>query len=230
MTTTLYELLADGDRLISPYCWRTRFALPHKGLDATLIPIKFTEKEKIAFSGQDKVPVITDGEKVVFDSWTIACHLEDAYPDRPTLFGGDVGRALARFINSWGDKVQNPMMGSLIIFDVFQGLCPEDKAYFQKTREQRFGKALAEVQKGREERVAGFRSALEPVRSLVAEQPFISGKKPAYADYIVMGGFMWARNTSSLKLLEPNDPVFAWRDRMLDAFDGMAAGSNGLTV
>jgi hypothetical protein len=38
---------------------------------------------------------------VIHDSWAIACHLEDVYTDRPSLFGGENGRALARFINLW---------------------------------------------------------------------------------------------------------------------------------
>jgi glutathione S-transferase len=230
MTITLYELQAADDRRISPYCWRTRFALAHKELAATDVPVKFTEKDKIAFSGQDKVPVIKDGERVVFDSWTIAGYLEDTYADRPSLFGGDAGRSMARFINMWGDKVQNPALGSLIIADVFHGLCPEDKPYFQRTREQRYGKPLVEVQKGREERLAGFRAALDSVRSVVAEQPFICGAKPAYADYIVIGGFMWARSTSPFKLLDPSDPVYAWRQRMLDLYDGMGAKAKGFPV
>ena len=34
--------------------------------------------------------------------------------------------------------------------------------------------------------------------------------------------FMWARCTSPLELLAEDDPVHAWRERLLDAFDGMA--------
>ena len=36
-----------------------------------------------------------------------------------------------------------------------------------------------------------------------------------------MGAFMWARIVSPLALLEADDPVHAWRERMLDLFDGM---------
>ncbi len=38
-------------------------------------------------------------------SWTIAEHLEDQYPDRPSLFGGGAGRALTRFYQGWTDAV-----------------------------------------------------------------------------------------------------------------------------
>jgi glutathione S-transferase len=42
------------------------------------IPCRFNEKNAIAFSGQDRVPVLRDGDQVVSDSWTIAIYLEDA--------------------------------------------------------------------------------------------------------------------------------------------------------
>src|SRR6266704_883697 len=55
----------------------------------------------------------------------------------------------------------------------------------------------------------------------------IRGAAPNYADYIVFGGFQWARVVSPFKLLAENDPVYAWRERLLDAFDGMARQSPG---
>jgi len=66
----------------------------HAGRDD---PWRFTDKEAIAFSGQGRVPVLIDGGKTVADSWTIAVHLDATYPDRPSLFGGPAGMAVARF-------------------------------------------------------------------------------------------------------------------------------------
>jgi glutathione S-transferase len=59
----------------------------------------------IAFSGQGRVPVLPDGDQVVSDSSTIATYLEDAYPDRPSLFRGGGGRLVTRFVNAWADGV-----------------------------------------------------------------------------------------------------------------------------
>ena len=44
----------------------------------------------------------------------------------------------------------------------------------------------------------------------------------ADADYIVFGSFQWARCVSSFALVAADDPIAAWRDRLLDAFDGLA--------
>ena len=105
MGLQLYDLAgAEPERRFSPYCWRTKLALMHKGLPFDTIPWRFTDKDVIAFSGQGRVPVLVDGDRVVFDSWTIANYLEDAYPDRPSLFGGDGrprGYSICQCLGGW---------------------------------------------------------------------------------------------------------------------------------
>ena len=86
-------------------------ALWHKGLEADFIPVQLGQKNKIAFSGQKLVPVLREDDgRVIHDSWTIACYLEDAYGDRPSLFGGAAGRAGARFLDSWVDSAVHPAL------------------------------------------------------------------------------------------------------------------------
>src|SRR5437763_15199023 len=104
MLLNLYELVGtDEARPFSPFCWRTRMALAHKGLSADSIPWRFTEKEAIAPHGSDKVPVMLDGENAVVDSWVSADYLEDTYADQPSLLGRDGGGAVGRVIHGWGD-------------------------------------------------------------------------------------------------------------------------------
>ena len=67
-----------------------------------------------------------------------------------------------------------------------------------------------------------FRTSLDPLRRTVERQDFISGKAPAYADYVVFGAFQWVRAISDLEVLAADDPVRSWRSRMLDLFDGLA--------
>src|ERR1700727_3267877 len=101
MSIVMHDLAgADPEIRFSPYCWRTRFALAHKGLPVETVPWRFTDKAAIAFSGQGRVPVIHDGESVVADSWAIAEYLEQSYP-APSLFGSATAQAHARFINGW---------------------------------------------------------------------------------------------------------------------------------
>jgi glutathione S-transferase len=231
MALKLFELVGtDQARPFSPFCWRTRMALAHKGLGAESIPWCFTEKQAIAPHNSEKVPVLIDGETSVADSWAIANYLEDHYPERPSLFGGEGGRAVGRMINWWGDVTVVGGMFPLIVADIPGHLKPVDAAYFRQTREARFGKPLEEVVAARDTSVEGFRRALDPLRLTLRTQPFLGGEAPNYADYIVFGAFQWARVVSPFKLLAENDPVYAWREKLLDAFDGMARKSPGYDV
>jgi glutathione S-transferase len=83
---------------------------------------------------------------------------------------------------------------------------------------------------GREKTVEGFRRALDPMRLTLRTQAYLGGDRPNYADYIVFGAFQWARVVSPFKLLAEDDPVHAWREKLLDAFDGMARQSPGYPV
>jgi glutathione S-transferase len=174
--------------------------------------------------------VLIDGETSVADSWAIANYLEDHYPERPSLFGGEGGRAIGRMINWWGDVVVVGGLFPLIVADIPSHLKPVDAAYFRQSREARFGKPLEEITAARDTSVEGFRRALDPLRLTLRSQPYLGGAAPNYADYIVFGGFQWARVVSPFKLLAENDPVHAWREKLLDAFDGMARKSPGFEV
>src|ERR1700720_3104184 len=193
MALKLFELVGtDAARPFSPYCWRTRMALAHKGLGAESIPWCFTEKQAIAQHHSEKVPVLIDGETSVADSWAIANYLEDHYPERPSLFGGEGGRAVGRMINWWGDVTVVGGLFPLVVADIPSHLKPVDAVYFRRTREARFGRPLEEVVAGRDKSVEGFRKTLEPMRLTLKTQSYLGGSGPNYADYIVLGGFQGA--------------------------------------
>lgn len=222
MTLKLYELVGAGDRRFSPYCWRARMALAHKQLVAEFIPCKFTDKELIAFSGQTKVPVLVDGEDVISDSWAIACHLENKYRERPSLFGGGYGRPLTKFFNSWVDSEINAALIRMVARDIYDCVHPHDRDYFRSTREARFGCSLEQAQAERPVYMERLRQVLAPVRTLLEGQPYLCGESPAYADYVLFGTFQWVRCASPLEVLEATDPLYSWRERLLNAFDAMA--------
>jgi glutathione S-transferase len=224
----LFDLAgAESDRRFSPYCWRTKLALAHKGLTVETIAWRFTDKDAIAQSGQGRVPVLLDGDKVVSDSWTIAEYLEDSYPDRPSLFGGVDARRVTRFINCWADLVVNAALARLLLTDIYAHLHERDRVYFRESREKRFGTSLDQVSADRDTRVIEFRQSLEPARSILTVQPYLAGDHPLYADYIFFGCFMWPRSISRFQLLTSDDPIYSWRERMLDGFDGLARKARG---
>ncbi|MBD0390214.1 MAG: glutathione S-transferase family protein, partial [Nostoc sp. C3-bin3] len=173
-------------------------------------------------SGQGKVPVIVDHEQVVYDSWAIAQYLEENYLKYPSLFGGEVGKSLSRFTTDWVEAVLNPEIVRLIITDIYSHLHEKDKDYFRQTREKAFGATLEVISADRKQRVVTFRNSLTPLRRTLQHQSFLAGQTPAWADYVVFSSFQWARGVSPFPLLVADDPIFSWRDRMLDTFDGEA--------
>lgn len=213
---TLYDLTFAEDRRPSPYCWRAKLALKHKGLKWRDEPCGFNEKQKIAFAQSQTYPVIHDGTKVVKDSWAIASYLDEAYPDKP-LFPNDPGRSYARFVNGWADTVVNPSIFPMVVADMVAVCRPQDRDYVVESRSKRIGTSdFASFQKNaREKGMAAFRATLEPARRVLREQQFLAGASPAYPDIILYGTLLWPHTMSpALELLEKDDPVHAWRERM----------------
>jgi glutathione S-transferase len=223
MAITLYDLAgAEAERRFSPFCWHAKMALAHKELAFETVPWHFTEKDRLPQPNVGRVPVILAGEEVVHDSAAIADYLEERYPDRPSLFGGEAGRALVRFVQNWTETVVHIGLIRLVLLDIYRHLAAQDRDYFRSDRERRFGMSLEEVVRDREARLPAFRASLEPLRRTVERQTFLSGGAPGYADYIVFGAFQWARAISDFELLAADDPVRTWRGRLLDLHGGLA--------
>jgi glutathione S-transferase len=71
---------------------RVALALAHKGLEVETVMIDYADRSPvIEISGQELVPVIVDGERVVSDSTAIMRYLEERAPD-PPLFPRDPAR------------------------------------------------------------------------------------------------------------------------------------------
>lgn len=231
MAIQLYDLAgAEDDRRFSPYCWRTKMALKHKGLEFEALPWRFTEKDRIEFTGSKTVPVIVDGGRAVYDSFEIAVYLDQAYPSRPGLFEGTESRALSLFLNHWAVRALHPPLLRVILMDLYGKLHEKDRAYFRESREKRLGGRLEDIAADQKKWLAEFRGALEPLRPGLVQNAFVAGKGPGFADYIVFGAFQWARSVSPVRLLEPDDPVFKWRERMLELFGGYAREAKGYPV
>ena len=222
MTILLYDLVGrDLQRPFSPHCWKTAMALAHKGLDFRSVPTPFTDVATVEGGASKTVPVIRDGETIVSDSFDIALYLDETYPDRPSLFGGQGGQAMARFIERWSQLTIHPYLGAAVLMDLHSRLAPEDQAFFRNSRELRYGKPLEEVPAGRDTGLAEFRASLQPLRSMLAYQPWLGGQSPLFADYIVFGAFQWVRVMSPFRFLADGDPVAEWFGRCLELHGGI---------
>ena len=223
MAITFYDLVDKDGRRYSPYGWRVRMALAHKGLGAAVELCWHSDKEKLAFTGQHLVPVLRDARKVVNDSWNIACYLDEAYPDSPMLMNGPQGRSFARFLNYWMDSIiGRPLVRSLYL-DILKSLHPQaDAQEFRQRREERNGATLEALHANRAEDFSEINRAMLPLNELLREQPFVAGTAPAYVDYIVFGTLQMPR-VLGIEPLEPHQAgVIRWREEMRKLFNGLA--------
>ena len=222
MPITIYDLCgANQSHRFSPYCWRAKMAILHKGFQIEEVATPFTKIPEVAGGVSATVPVIEDGDNTVSDSWDIAMYLEQTYPDRPTLFGDKSGMALTKFVESWVNVSVNPIIASLIVKDIHDILSPEDQIYFRESREKRFGRTLETVQQNREERVQVLQDALRPFSRILKQQKFFGGDVPLYADYILFGSLQWPHVVSTFVLLEEDDPIMHWFKRCQSLYDGI---------
>jgi glutathione S-transferase len=224
---TLWELGGQNGRRYSLFSWRTRMALMHKGLAFETQPVCMSDKAAIAFSGGKTVPVIEDETSgqdavVVRDSWKIAEHLEDRYPQAPALFGGAIGRGVSQTFNTWVDRTVVAAMLPVIVADIHERVDPRDDGFFRDMMEKIVKKTLEQARAERDEALRRLGRALEPMQAALKRQPYVCGREPAYGDYILFSVFQWARVMSPQEVLGAEDPLRAWRERMLDLFGGFA--------
>jgi glutathione S-transferase len=179
-------------------------------------------KDKLPQPNAGRVPVIIDGDRVVHDSTVVADYLEERYPDRPSLFGGAAGRALARFVQSWTETVLQTGLIRLVMLDIHRHCAQQDQAYFRHSREERFSATLENVVRDRQALLPAFRTSLDPLRRTVERQDFLSGRQPGLCRLPRLRRLPMGRTISDLEVLAAGDPIGAWRGRMLDLFDGLA--------
>ena len=171
-------------------------------------------------AGSEKVPIIRDDGGVISDSWKIACYLEAEYPDRPTLFGGQPGQNLTYFMNLWADRELVPSLVPPLMLDVLGCVEERDAVHLRTQMETIFKKSLEDLYAERAKSLDQFRKRLAPMRRILSASPFLAGDGPAYADYITFGILQWARVVSTEKVLEDDDIVSSWFERVLDLYGG----------
>lgn len=155
-----------------------------------------------------------DGKQLVRDSFEIALYLDATYPDLPQLFGSEAEIGAARFIEAWAYPIILGIL-PLIAADIWQALDVADRDHFRRTREARFGASLETLRARRAEQIPRLRGRFDPVREVLSRQPFIGGKLPNFADYIVVGMLQWPETISDLEFLEPEDAINDWYRRCL---------------
>ncbi|KAA6422258.1 MAG: hypothetical protein FRX49_07728 [Trebouxia sp. A1-2] len=215
----LWELAGEDSQIsISPYVWRVRLLLAYKGQSYESIPWRFMEKDVI--KPFEKVPVLEFNGKKIGDSADISKFLETQFPEPPVFKTncqtGDVG---LDFILAWANSSFVMTAFPVVLMDIVSHLAKTDQKYFRESREKMFGATLEDFSADKPAKLAAFQSALEPLRQTLKQSKFLGGNKLNYADIAVAGNFLWLKSISKTQLLERDDPVYEWRERIFKQFE-----------
>jgi glutathione S-transferase len=220
----LYELALQDGRSASPFVWRIRYALAHKGLPYETLKLGFSEIPTV-FAGRFKtVPILEHGDTAMAESWDIAEYLDRAFPERP-LFSSPAELSVVRLTDAWFTTEVMRRMFRVYVKDVHDAARPADQPYFRASREKNMkGATLESFTVGRETHLPAIRSALAPLRTHLARFPYLGGSAPNFADYIALGAFYWAASVATVPLLERGDALRDWLDRGFDLYGGIGRG------
>lgn len=85
---------------------RIALALAHKGIAIEYVDVDPDDRSPVVgISGQDRVPVLVDGDRVVSDSPVILEYLEERFPDRSLYPADESRRAELRIFVEWFNRV-----------------------------------------------------------------------------------------------------------------------------
>ena len=85
---------------------RVALALAHKRVPVESVEVDPADRSEVRrVSGQDLVPVIEDGGRVVFDSMEIVCYLDERYPEPPLYPREPARRAEMLIFIDWFNRV-----------------------------------------------------------------------------------------------------------------------------
>ena len=205
----LYDLSGKNDLRFSPPCWTVKLCLLHKNIKFETVPVRFSEKDKIAFSGQTLVPILEHEDGYVNDSWEIIKWLDKYYPENK-LFINETSKNFSYFLYLWTSRQLLPVLFKIIAHEIPNVLEGEDINYYIKTREDRIKGPITKFKPKISELIKEFNKLINPIRKIIDANGFISGKEPSIEDYIFFGNFKWVSCCSSSNLLEMKDPIHRW--------------------
>jgi glutathione S-transferase len=107
---------------LSPFSAKVRIALAEKKLACEILEVPWSRKtlwgpkppEFLAVSPHGKVPVLVDGDVVVYDSTVICEYLEDRHPKPPLVPDGAAGRARCRQLEDEADAAMTTDVTALV--------------------------------------------------------------------------------------------------------------------
>ncbi|KAI8144922.1 glutathione S-transferase [Fennellomyces sp. T-0311] len=223
-----YDLELEGipGQAWSPNTCKTRFALNYKGIPYETVWLKFPQvrEEVPKITGNSKavtVPVIVDklhGNKAVHESWEIAKYLDEAYPDTPSLFNGNIGAHLF-----FHDFVSRRVLAKIFKLSVFSILekAQQHGPWFRATREASFKMPLEKFVGDQDKNAKAITENIDGIGRVLKQYPYVTGQQPGWADVSLASYFIMLKvhRPEIFQAIVLNDPkagkeFTAWWSRM----------------
>ncbi len=107
---------------LSLFTAKVRIALDEKGLAVERVEVGWSPRDRylphhpdvVRLNPKRQVPVLVDGDVVVYDSTLVLEYLEDRYPEPPLFPRDPAGRARCRQLEAFGDELLFPPLWELI--------------------------------------------------------------------------------------------------------------------
>ena len=210
----LFDLSGKNDLRFSPPCWNVKLCLILNNIDFLTLPVRFTDKDKIAFSKQKLVPILDYKEGFVSDSWNIINWLNENYPEKK-IFINNSSKNFSYFLYLWTSRQLLPILFKIIAHEIPNVLEGDDIDYYIKTREERINGPITKFVPFVSSSIEKFRKLIDPIRKIIIDNNYISGKKPGIEDCIFFGNLKWVDVCSPCNLLDDEDPVYQWYKNLL---------------
>ena len=210
----LYDLSGKNDLRFSPPCWNVKLCLILYNIEYITIPVRFTDKDKIAFSNQKLVPILEYKDGFINDSWNIINWLNENYPEKK-IFINNVSKTFSYFLYLWTSRQLLPILFKIIAHEIPNVLEGDDVNYYLKTREERINGPITKFQPIISSSIEEFRKLIDPIRKIIINNRYISGNKPGIEDCIFFGNFKWVNVCSTCNLLDNKDPIYQWYINLL---------------
>ena len=215
---TLYELAGKDNLRFSPPCWNVRLCLLYKDIKFKSEAVGLAEKDKISFSNQKLVPIKKKQKGFVSDSWKIINWLDNNF-EGPKLFINETSKNFAYFLYLWTSRQLLPILFKIIAHEIPNILEGDDLDHYLFTREKLIKGPITKFIPLIPSEIKTFRKSINPMRSLIKKNGFISGASPGIEDFIFFGNFKWVYTCSSCKLLETDDEIYKWYKNLENVFN-----------